>query len=538
MKDDTSLSTQQKSWKEGLLAGVVTVCCGVTVSFFAPSAGTSGALAGSALGASLYTVLRNKQQTQEISQSVSNNSSHNSSNNSFHNYDLLPSQIHNPASDVPQIEEAKFKIQPTSLNGNHPRLPAKLPTEVEEIITILHNRGVTVERFHQRVEKDNLYDEIALFLGENYYVLEPLYKEIKRKLNGVNGFSFPVSTSQKQRDTIIKFSRLLRENSIWLCDYKNQEKKIFFSSGGITGENNGFLTGGWLERYLLYQVATLFSAFKIKYQYLTKSNCIYSHGENFELDILFLVNNELIFIEAKTGEILNEDLTKCSNHRRRLGLTKSRTILCGLSLDDDAVTRWNQIQDISVSNLNSFMSRISAALSLPNNLENIQSNISSHGELYTLLKNKSLRPSPEQRHVVIQEIINLFQNKLDPEITLADIERKIADNYRNTEISKSKIHDILNAVLRSQSLVSETGEIIFKFNDPLSKLLYLDVSILEQKCVESYTTAILTMDNNFFNSPIQIAWFKQIVGADIPDNDVIQRLKVEAKLLASEMIQN
>jgi len=237
MKHDTSLSTQQKSWKEGLLAGVVTICCGATVSFLAPSAGTGGALAGSALAASAYTVLRNKQQLQEISQSVSHNS-----------IDLLPSQIHNPASDVSEMGEAKFQIQPTSLKVNHPRLSTKFPTEVEEIITLLHNKGVTVERFHQRVEKDNLYDEIALFLGENYYVLEPLYKEIKRKLNGVNGFSFSVPTSHKQRDTIIKFSRLLRENSIWLCDYKNQEKKILFSSGGIIGENNGFLTGGWLER--------------------------------------------------------------------------------------------------------------------------------------------------------------------------------------------------------------------------------------------------------------------------------------------------
>jgi hypothetical protein len=523
MKDDTSLSTQQKPWKEGLLAGVVTICCGATVSFVAPSAGTGGALAGSALGASAYTVLRNKQQVKEISQLVSHNS-----------IDLLPSQIHNPASDVSEIREAKFQIQPTSLKVNHPRLATKLATEVEEIITLLHNKGVTVERFHQRVEKDNLYDEIALFLGENYYALEPLYKEIKRKLNGVNGFSFPVPTSHKQRDTIIKFSRLLRENSIWLCDYKNQEKKIFFSSGGIIGENNGFLTGGWLERYLLYQVATLFSAYNIQYQYLTKSNCIYAHGENFELDILFLVNNEFIFVEAKTGEILNEDLTKCSNHRRRLGLTKSRTILCGLILDDDAVIRWNQIQDISVANLNSFMSRITAALSLPNSLEQIQSNFTSHGEVYTLLKNKSLRPSPEQRHIVLQELLNLFNNKIEPGITLAEIERIIADNYRNTEISKSKIHDILNAVLRSQCFVGETGEIILKFNDPVSKLLYLDASSLEKKCIESYTAAILAIDDNFFNRPIQITWFKQIVGADIPDSDVIQGLKSEGQLLSTK----
>jgi hypothetical protein len=76
------------------------------------------------------------------------------------------------------------------------------------------------------------------------------------------------------------------------------------------------------------------------------------------LDLLFLIQNEPLLIECKTGQISNSDLDRFRQHKATLSISKQRAFFITLDKPESEADNWSQSRDITVVNRNNFLAQI------------------------------------------------------------------------------------------------------------------------------------------------------------------------------------
>ncbi len=71
----------------------------------------------------------------------------------------------------------------------------------------------------------------------------------------------------------------------------------------LRGDIIQFLNGGWFERATLSQVKEKCAECE-NVEFLVNPHLKFTNSDRFELDILFLVDNQLFRIECKTGDLI------------------------------------------------------------------------------------------------------------------------------------------------------------------------------------------------------------------------------------------
>jgi len=246
----------------------------------------------------------------------------------------------------------------------------------------------------------------------------------------------------------------------------------------------------------------------------------------FELDLLFLVDNQPLWVECKTGDY-QAYIAKYSNARKLLGIPKPRAILVILGIPDDLTTHLTNLYDITVANENNFLKVVCTAVGLryPEEQESIALPhppiTAIPSSLSTLLKKAGLRPVPEYRQQVINEFIAVVKS-LDQPTSMAEVKSVLA---RKVRASKSQLQDILNAIVRGGCLLDDDGRIVLSFTSPFSKLVSDDPAVIESKCIESYVRTVLRVDPTYFENPRNIGEFERVVGGKAPDMATIRKLR-------------
>ncbi|GET37881.1 hypothetical protein [Microseira wollei] len=451
--------------------------------------------------------------------------------------DQLPSQSPSLVNQSPQAKQS-----PVSENGSlEADLTITPPLEiiseqnsdsVTEVIAWLNARHFHVESYRQSQEVDAIFNELAIFMGERYSSIKPFYKQIKYHLQF--GTRVRLNLSEKSKEQInncIHFGKLLK-NSSFLSEYHySSYQKVIFATPQRMGDMINFFNGGWFERFVYQQLCDLLSSHGLQYQCLINPRGVFANTDDFELDLLFLVKSQPLWIECKSGDEYNSYLPKYSSHRQKLGVPASLAFLVILDIPDSQAKNYGNIWNITVVNQNNLISAIAAALGLSESQETQQFNqpvVITPGSLLTFLNKKYLRPLPEYRQSVIRELIDLL---IDPErpINLSQFEVILAEKLAEPlGISKSKLHDILNAVLRSDCLLNDSGEIVSSFAEPISTLVSSELLVLDKKCIESYAFAILAANPNHFENIDNVSEFEQTVGGDVPNLETIEQLKSKA----------
>jgi Domain of unknown function (DUF1887) len=290
-------------------------------------------------------------------------------------------------------------------------------------------------------------------------------------------FTFKLSNKSKEEiDNCTRFCQLL-DNHSFLIDYRYSSKtKTITATPQTNNKFPNFLTGGWFEWFVYSKVCNLLESHKITYEVLMNVKGNFNNGNDYELDLLFLVDNRPLWLECKTGEC-NAFFKQYGQYRKTLGIPKERTFLIGLELSDSKTVESTAIWDITVANLNTFLQQIEKTLNLsrdrenpptfelsnyqksqPNN-QNLESSNCQKNQpndeiseqksntAFKILKKKSLRPSPECRRQVIEQIVKLFAES-DRDFLRDQICEEI---YKNLSISKSKIDEIIQTLMHSQS---------------------------------------------------------------------------------------
>ena len=390
----------------------------------------------------------------------------------------------------------------------------------------LSSRNITVKKYKQQESADVVFDQLATFLGERFDSLRHVHDRIRRNLSTGSNFTLNLSSrSQEEIADSTQFCTLLHKYA-FLSSYRyNKNSKVIYATPQKDSKAINFFTGGWFERFVFLKVTSLLSQNKLKYVYLMNPQISLPNGDDFELDLLFLVENDPLWLECKTGNYQSY-IAKYSKVRSTLTIPKESSILIILGISDKLTSELTDLYDITVANQNNFLDKIAAALDLLELPRDTTPSIPIQpGKLSILLNKASLRPLPEIRPEVIDQLIRIV-NSMDEPKTLVEIKSILADRV---QISKRKLQDILNAVVRSGCLLDEQGEPVFSFSTPFSTLISQDTDVLERKCIESYAYEVLRADPTYFDDKSKVAEFERVTGGKAPDIEVIEQLKKKAQ---------
>ena len=205
----------------------------------------------------------------------------------------------------------------------------------------------------------------------------------------------------------------------FLSAYKyTKHTKTIYAAPQRVGTVINFFTGGWFERYIYFRIHSLLSQNRLEFTDLLNPQITFFNGDDFELDLLFLVGNQPLWVECKTGDY-QAYITKYADTRKLLGVAKHRAILVIVDIPSDLTVSLTHLYDITVANEDNFLEKVCAAVGLqeyPLEQEVLSSPVqaSMPGNLSTLLNRAGLRPVPEFRQQIITELIKAAKSCQQP----------------------------------------------------------------------------------------------------------------------------
>ncbi len=470
-----------------LLISVLTLSAAATASFLAPQARIPAALCGGTTGLTTgVSIFRIKKSLEEKIENLSQPNQGNSSKlNTLTNGQLVAKK---------KVESAK-SVSLKELNS----VPA---------INWLEKQEIEVKKYYQPEESDHIFNEISLFLGDKYNLIQPVYEQLKRNIP--KGTSFQVHLASKTEMEISIATQFCTKlsNYAFLNTYNyNNATKIIYASPPQQGRLINFLNGGWFEKYIFQKIISLLQENNLKFSCVVNPQISLSNGNNFELDILFLINDNPLWLECKTGDY-QAYIVKYSDFKKHLSIGKENSCLIILGLPTHLTQKLTQLYEITVLNENNFLDYIELLLKgeIPKKLSKNNSIVNQTTELSTIFKKAGIRPLPEIRTLIITEI----QEVKLPQ-TLIEIKKEISDKL--TDISNNKIQDIINVLLQSGCFLDEKKQPIISFKDNVYSLISNEENDLETRCLNIYKETILAMDENYFASPENLRNFQGIVGS-------------------------
>jgi len=239
----------------------------------------------------------------------------------------------------------------------------------DKVEAFLNSRGITIKVRKPEDAADNLIDGLSSFLGERYSALRGVLTKIKRSMHAGRGFSEHIAKlSQDDISSVCQFCSRLHAIA-FLEDYKYLKSPRYEIHAKTTTlpKAQMFFGGQWLERYTLQKLKEAHAIVqaeteeRIELQYLINPQIILPNGDDFELDLIAVVGDSPIWIEAKSGDY-QQHVQKYSRLAGQLGLDYSHAMMVLTDVSDDRCEALSSLFSMSVTNLNTLESQIVATL--------------------------------------------------------------------------------------------------------------------------------------------------------------------------------
>lgn len=244
--------------------------------------------------------------------------------------------------------------QAVQLNGTNP------------ILSFLASRNIQVKTYQMDEEIDDVLDNIALFMGNRYNKIKKTYNSIKSKLNSGAFFRLDLkNATQEEVSYSCQFCNSLHQIA-FLSEYKYFKSPQFI----INAKPNriptaiNFFTGQWLERFIKTEVKDTIRKLEkpIKFSYLTNPQVILPNGDDFELDVLFSIEDEIFWFEAKTGEYQNY-VEKYSKMASLMQLDNKHAFMVLTEVSEINCVALKKLFGMEVVNIESFSEKLQNAIS-------------------------------------------------------------------------------------------------------------------------------------------------------------------------------
>lgn len=198
--------------------------------------------------------------------------------------------------------------------------------------------GIVIKNLPEEDLDANLA-HIALFIGNNFKSVKNFYDSLKSNLT--TGKLFTVNL-KNQTDAIPKSLTLVRalqsQGFVEKYEYRRSPKYELEVKLNKTPKEN-FISGLWLEIFVKQQIILLIKQAnpKLKYSYLLNARVILPTDADFEFDLLFEIEGEIFWFEAKTvinSQIIKNYVEKYSNISFLLGLDREHTFVIVTDLSE------------------------------------------------------------------------------------------------------------------------------------------------------------------------------------------------------------
>lgn len=257
---------------------------------------------------------------------------------------------------APTTNGATPATNPAPVADPTPSAPAAAPdASAPPVVAWLTEREFTVRNHSKPEATDEVFDRLAMFLGNRYGDLSQFMEGVKRNIATGNTFSVTLATNEEIQGTT-QFCTMLKEYAFlsYYEYYKNS--KTVRAAPQKAGKVQQFLTGGWFERYVYQRVTLLLSQAGESFEGLTNIHVVYDRKDS-ELDILFLIRDEPLWIECKTGDYQTH-IARFADLRRRLNIPKERAFLVILGITSELARQLAGLYDIQVTEQEHFLAEI------------------------------------------------------------------------------------------------------------------------------------------------------------------------------------
>ena len=202
--------------------------------------------------------------------------------------------------------------------------------DVNILIDKLQEKNITVKTYVDSSHENTSLDNVAYFMGNRYNDIRKVYETIKRHLNKPNGFHLDLkNATQSEISASCQLCTTLYDIP-FLSEYKYDKSPRYFihaTPNKIPIAIN-FLTGHWLEIFIRKTIQDSLKSLPaaIEYTYLINPQIILPNGNDFELDVVFLINDEKYWVQEKT-ENKQQKYNKNTQVANMLNLDKNHSFL-------------------------------------------------------------------------------------------------------------------------------------------------------------------------------------------------------------------
>lgn len=249
------------------------------------------------------------------------------------------------------------KFLPTS-NEDKEGMDTEEITERQYIIEkYLSSRNITVKHINQEDEANRIKENIALFIGNRYNSIKIFFDQVKKNMN--SGGSIKMDLKNKPQEDISNICQLatMLHEIAYLEEYEYQKspKYLLFAKPNRIPQAINFFSGQWLEIFIRSQVSILIRQTNpnIKYSYITNPQVKLPNGDDFELDILFEIEGEIYWFEAKTGDY-QRYVEKYSKISRILNLNRDHSFMILTDIRETATQALTSLFGMNVIKIENF----------------------------------------------------------------------------------------------------------------------------------------------------------------------------------------
>ncbi len=215
-------------------------------------------------------------------------------------------------------------------------------------------RQIDAKFDHTLVDTSGFFDDAAKLIGERFVLFGELVDRIRYAYRNSHGnVSIEVgSLSQKDSQAINALCRQLYSHTFFSRYHYQKPEKIIRLTLQSAPAVRQFFDGGWLEWFAFIELIGQLKETKRSFSCARSVKVVFPNEDLHELDVMVLPEGQApICIECKSGEF-RRDIDKYLRLRKRLGIDRSRFIICASDLSDELASGLSAMHELSFASLN------------------------------------------------------------------------------------------------------------------------------------------------------------------------------------------
>ncbi|MBN2055753.1 hypothetical protein JW905_12570 [bacterium] len=385
---------------------------------------------------------------------------------------------------------------------------------------ILADYGITVLRHKTESIPDSKKDGLALLIGSSMKDITPWYQNFLEQVKEADELYLEVDEEDETVRTAWEkiFNKLQSWRGLdsWFYD---EAQQVFTGDFTPHPEMYQFFLDGWFPRYIARLIQNAIRAQNRQMTYLYEPELKLESGDVVTVDLALLIDSEFHWAACVT-DYYSADLDSLSVLASKLGTPIEQSHMFVLGLEDELAEQLSEEFNLRVSSQDRVLESFEI-FDLP--VSRLVSTKIFHEfptNLRAFLNQHNLRPFPERRKHVLANLLRLSQTLPTP-LPLTNYKRIL---HQHLGVSKTCIQDILNAVVRSGSVIDLDGNQLYSFNLPVSSFSTDSIEELDSRCRQSYCYVILKYHPSYFDMDSNRNDFIETVGLAPPAEEEIQRI--------------